>query len=85
RLDLTVTERLFVDCASSIDVSSRGYLGGWGANYDGSGTNNDARGRTVGNTVTGGATTFSSASHAGLGGFDGTGVTNAPKCVRIAL
>ena len=74
RLDLTVTGRFFVDCASRVDVSSLGYLGGWSTNYDNSGKNEDVRGRTLGNSVTGGAT--SSASHAGLGATDGAGVTN---------
>jgi len=78
RLDLTITDHLYIDCASSIDVTSRGYLGGWGVSADGSGKNNDPHGRTAGNTITGGATTFSSASHAGMGGFDSTGVPNAP-------
>ena len=78
KLDLTITENLYIDCASSIDVTGRGYLGGWGLSADGSGKNNDSRGRTVGNTVTGGATTFSSASHGGVGGIDaGAGTTNA--------
>jgi hypothetical protein len=77
KLDLTIPGRLYVDCASRVDVSGRGYLGGWGINDDGSGTrNNDARGRTVGNTNTDGAATFASASHAGLGGERSTGVTN---------
>ena len=76
RLDLTVSGRLYIDCASRVDVTALGYLGGWGANYDSSGTNNDVRGRTVGNTVTGGATASSSASHGGLGGFDSSGVPN---------
>ncbi|HVS32818.1 MAG TPA: Ig-like domain-containing protein [Thermoanaerobaculia bacterium] len=77
RLDLTITDRLYVDCASSIDVSSKGYLGGRAASFDGSGTNSDPRGRTVGNTSEGGASTFASASHAGIGGEINTGVTNA--------
>ena len=59
-------------------MTARGYLGGWGTSYDGSGKNNDARGRTAGNTSTGGASTFSSASHGGAGGIDsGAGTTNA--------
>jgi len=80
RLDLTVTNNLTVDCASAIDVSARGYLGGWATSADGSGNkNNDQRGRTVGNTNEGGPTTFSSASHGGVGGenANSTGVTNA--------
>ncbi len=78
RLDLTVTDNLYVDCASSIDVSGRGYLGGWALNPDGSNTrNNDARGRTTGNTSEGGPTTGAGASHGGVGGEATGGVTNA--------
>jgi hypothetical protein len=78
KLDLTITERLYIDCASRIDVSKLGYLGGWGVDADQSGgKNNDMRGRTVGNTSTGGASTFASASHGGIGAERSTGVTNA--------
>jgi hypothetical protein len=78
KLDLTITDNLYIDCVSAIDCSSRGYLGGWGVSADGSGKNNDSRGRTVGNTVTGGATTFASASYGGVGGNDGgPGTPNA--------
>ncbi|HXI13364.1 MAG TPA: carboxypeptidase regulatory-like domain-containing protein, partial [Thermoanaerobaculia bacterium] len=69
KLNLTVTGSTYIDCDSSIDVSAKGYLGGWGLNSDGSGTRNqDARGRSGGNSVTGGAGHGSSGSHAGLGG-----------------
>ncbi len=78
KLNLTITENLYIDCASSIDVTGRGYLGGWAASPDGSGVNNDSRGRTKGNTVIGGATTLASGSHGGAGGIEGgTGTTNA--------
>jgi hypothetical protein len=78
KLDVTVTDRLFVDCASSVDVTGRGYLGGWGANSDGSNTKNeDNRGRTNGNTATGGPTPGAAASYGGLGGERNGGVTNA--------
>jgi hypothetical protein len=77
KLDLTVSDRLYVDCASSIDVTARGYVGGWGVNGDGSNTkNNDNRGITAGNVTTGGPTPGASASYGGLGGQQGTGVTN---------
>jgi hypothetical protein len=80
RLDLNVTNNLTVDCASAIDVSGRGYLGGWATSADGTGLkNNDQRGRTAGNTSEGGPSTYASASHAGVGGetANTTGVTNA--------
>jgi len=77
KLDLTISDHLYVDCASSIDVSARGYLGGWGVNSDGSNTkNNDNRGMTAGNTAAGGPTPGASASYGGLGGQISGGVTN---------
>jgi len=76
KLDITVRDTLYVDSTSTINVSGKGYLGGWALNPDASGTkNDDARGRTTGNTVTGGPTTGASASHAGVGG-ESSGVTN---------
>jgi hypothetical protein len=76
KLDVTVTDTLYVDATSSINVSGRGYLGGWAANPDSSGTrNDDSRGRTVGNTNSGGPTTGASASYAGTGAEYG-GTTN---------
>ena len=78
RVDLTVTDHLYVDCASSIDTTARGYLGGWGVPNDGSNIRNESStGRTVGNTINGGPTTGASASHGGLGGVEGAGVSNA--------
>jgi hypothetical protein len=78
KLELTVTDHLYVDCASAIDVTAKGYLGGWGVNADGSNTKNeDTRGRTLGNSSAAGPSTFASASHGGVGGETGTGVTNA--------
>ncbi|MFZ2490065.1 MAG: Ig-like domain-containing protein, partial [Thermoanaerobaculia bacterium] len=75
RVDVTVAERLYVDCASFIDMTARGYLGGWQENPGGSGTRNeDARGRTVGNSPAGGANA-TSGSHAGLGGSETTNET----------
>ncbi len=78
KLDLTITDNLYVDCASAIDVTGRGYLGGWALNPDGSGTrNNDMRGRTIGNTAEGGPSAFAAASHGGVGGESSSGATNA--------
>src|SRR3954452_1331057 len=77
KLDLTVSDTFYVDSASIIDVAGKGYVGGWGANQDSSGTKNeDGRGRTAGNTVVGGANPGSAASHGGAGGENG-GITNA--------
>jgi hypothetical protein len=77
KLTLDIADHLYVDGASSIDVTARGYVGGWGANTDGSGTKNeDSRGRTSGNTVTGGPTPGASASYGGLGGERNGGVSN---------
>jgi len=78
KLDLTISDHLYIDCTSSVDVSSKGYLGGWAVNSDGSNTkNNDSRGMTAGNTATGGPTPGASASYAGLGGEISGGITNA--------
>src|SRR5690606_21632593 len=77
KLDLTIERYLHVDSASAIDVTAKGYLGGWGVHYDGSGIRNeDARGRTEGNLVAGGAEPQASASHAGLGGLSDAAATN---------
>ncbi|NRD50866.1 Ig-like domain-containing protein, partial [Corallococcus exiguus] len=46
-LDLTVTQEVRVDSTSKIDVSERGYLGGW------RGANTQQSGRTTGNVPTG--------------------------------
>ncbi len=51
KLDLTVVEQVIIDATSSIDVSGKGYLAG----------------RTTGNTMVGGATGDSGASHGGYG------------------
>ncbi|MGZ8778837.1 MAG: Ig-like domain-containing protein, partial [Thermoanaerobaculia bacterium] len=83
RLDVTTTGVTYVDCASSIDVTGKGYAGGFSDTLDG--PNDDRRGFTVGNTLTGGAvgTTWpalggASASHAGVGGSrDASTPTNA--------
>ena len=78
KLELSVTDRLYVDCASAIDVSGKGYLGGWGVNPDGSGTrNNTALGMTSGN-VTAGGPASAGGSYGGLGGANPHGAANAP-------
>jgi hypothetical protein len=79
KVDFTVTGVTFVDCDSSINVSERGYVGGWANTTDGK--NNDYHGRTVGNTSNGGPDSNSQASHAGLGGVGdppSNSFTNAP-------
>ena len=46
KLDLAVSGHLYVDDGSSINVSSRGYLGGLQSNFDNTGSNGDAHGMT---------------------------------------
>jgi len=77
KVDFTVTGVTFVDCESSINVSERGYVGGWQNTTDG--RNNDFHGRTVGNTTAGGADNLSHGTHAGIGGTgDDAHTSNAP-------
>jgi hypothetical protein len=52
-----------IDSASSIDVSDCGYLGGL------RGDNSDTKGRTLGNTVTGGSIQFNGGGYGGCGGM----------------
>ncbi|HUP60265.1 MAG TPA: carboxypeptidase regulatory-like domain-containing protein [Thermoanaerobaculia bacterium] len=75
KVDLTITDHLFVDGDSRVFVNGRGYLGGWRARDDGGFTNGSLTGRTAGGTTTGGAV-YASASHAGFGGSF-YGATNA--------
>ncbi|HEV8432160.1 MAG TPA: Ig-like domain-containing protein, partial [Thermoanaerobaculia bacterium] len=75
KIDLTITDHLYVDDASSIDTSRRGYLGGLEPNADGSGSNTSTNGMTLGRTTTGGATSGASGSFGGVGGDD-AGTTN---------
>ena len=70
RLDITTSGVTYVDCDSSVNVSEKGYVGGWVTTSDG--VNADVRGRTVGNTNVGGADDTSSGSHAGVGGIGAT-------------
>jgi hypothetical protein len=76
KLDLTISEHLFVDADSSIDVSGKGYLGAWQTSEDGTVTNSSPRGMTLGGSSTNGPLS-SSASHAGLGSHDAFTPTNA--------
>jgi hypothetical protein len=80
KLDLTVTERLFIDADSRIDVTDRGYLGGNRTGQPSTNKNASDTGRTLGGTTTGGATssgTAGDASHAGIGGENPDNSTNA--------
>jgi Bacterial Ig-like domain len=73
RLDLTITDRLFVDADSRIDLTGKGFLGGLRTAADNSFTNTSRSGRTV-DGVTG--ATDADASHGGIGGSS-YGATNA--------
>ena len=80
KLDLTVTERLFIDADSRMDVTARGYLGGNRTGQPSTNRNTSETGRTLGGTTTGGATAPGSAadgSHAGIGGENVDNTTNA--------
>ena len=59
---LNATTFLAIDSSSKIDVSSRGYLGGY------SGGNSSSNGRTYGNTTTGGSYYSGGGSYGGVGG-----------------
>ncbi|MEA2163765.1 MAG: large repetitive protein [Thermoanaerobaculia bacterium] len=80
KLDLTVRDHLYVDGDSSIDLTGKGYLGGW-ASHESGGQNGSANGVTLGNTNVGGASpagsSFASASYGGFGGNDAGASTNA--------
>jgi len=65
-LEISALDSLMVDAASSVDVTGRGYLGGY------SGGNNSNTGRTFGNTTTGGSVTYSGGSYGGPGGLYGS-------------
>ncbi|HEX2835650.1 MAG TPA: Ig-like domain-containing protein [Thermoanaerobaculia bacterium] len=73
KLDVTITNRLFVDGDSRIDVSGKGWLGGLARREDNSFTNPSLSGRAPGGID---GALHASASHAGIGGaFEGS--TNA--------
>jgi hypothetical protein len=80
KVDLTVRDHLYVDGDSAIDVTGKGFLGGWAA-HEAGGQNASPNGVTLGNTTTGGASTsvnsFASASYGGIGGTDAGATTNA--------
>src|SRR5206468_5365149 len=48
KLDVTVVDHLYVDGDSSIDLTSKGYLGGWARSEDGVTQNNDPHGVSAG-------------------------------------
>ena len=64
-LELSVLTSLVIDSTSKIDVTGKGYLGGY------SGGNNSNTGRTFGNTTIGGSATYSGGSYGGPGGVYG--------------
>jgi len=66
KLDVTATT-LSIDSTSKIDVSGRGYLGGWQGG-------NSYIGRTFGNTAANGSGTNNGGSYGGLGGIYSGGV-----------
>jgi hypothetical protein len=70
KIDITVTGNMTVDTGSTVNVTGRGFLGGW------QGANTTAFGRTTGN-VAAGSTGHHGASHAGLGGSGQSGVLGA--------
>ena len=63
------TNSLSIDGTSKIDVSGKGYLGGW------QGSNSSDSGRTNDNTTSGGSTATNGASYGGLGGMTNTSST----------
>jgi hypothetical protein len=73
KLDLIITDRVFVDGDSRVDVSGKGWLGGLAKREDNSFTNSSRSGRTIGAAA---GATNASASHAGIGGAY-QGITNA--------
>ncbi len=75
RVDITTTDTTYVDCDSRIDVTEKGYVGGWQNTSDGQ--NNDPRGRTVGNTNNGAASSNYGSSHGGVGGIGSDPITSS--------
>ncbi len=71
RAVIEVASNLNIDAGSKIDVSARGYVGGW---VDGN--NNTSTGRTLGNTTTGGSRYYNGGSYGGLGGIHSDGSVN---------
>jgi hypothetical protein len=62
KLELAITGKLVVTCGGKIDVTGKGYLGGY------RGDNSSTSGRTLGNTTTGGSETWCGGSYGGYGG-----------------
>jgi hypothetical protein len=56
KVDLTVRDHLYIDGDSSIDLTGKGFLGGW-ASHESGGQNASSNGVTLGNTTIGGALT----------------------------
>jgi hypothetical protein len=71
KLELNVTTALTIDSTSKIDVTGKGYLGGY------AGGNTNTTGHTYGNTITGGSTNYSGGSYGGSGGIYSNGSVNA--------
>ncbi|ABQ27183.1 Ig-like domain-containing protein [Geotalea uraniireducens] len=67
RLKIDAVTDFTVDATSKIDVSGKGYLGGW------QGENNTNTGRTLGNTTDGGSVYTNGGSYGGLGGISAWG------------
>ena len=80
KLDVTVRDHLYIDGDSSIDLTAKGFLGGW-ASHESGGQNSSANGVTLGNTNVGGASpagaSLASASYGGIGAADAGASTNA--------
>lgn len=76
RLDLTVRDHLFLEGGATIDLTGKGYAGGWKVSENGAIRNDSAIGVTAGGTTTGGASGGASGSYGGVGA-DGSGLTNA--------
>jgi hypothetical protein len=72
RLELNTTATLTIDSASRIDVTGRGYPGGYASG------NINLNGRTAGNTTAGGSTSYNGGGYGGLGGIytAGSGTVN---------
>lgn len=71
KMEIEVAGNLNIDEGSKIDVTARGYLGGY---RDG---NNSYNGCTIGNTTEGGSTSNNGGSYGGLGGIYSWGSVNA--------
>ncbi|MFL6246089.1 MAG: Ig-like domain-containing protein [Thermoanaerobaculia bacterium] len=80
KVQIEVTDRLFIDADSFIDLNEAGYLGGNRRRSDNNFTNTSSNGRTLGGTAVGGPTSDSTAadgSYGGIGGEELSVTTNA--------